>query len=659
MPRMFLVMATVLLTWTAPVLAAPGLLDFIPDDAAGAVVLHDIAAVKKKGDKLAEDAELPKDARPTELFKVVCDFLGIHKGIDESRPVALLYVHNKYGADGGRNLNQQLSRLVLMVPFTDRDKMGENFGLKAGDLKTDKIIKADVRNIPGTFVAVRDDYVLLGTHEAAVQSVIKRTPVTKTLPADRVRALNGADLLVFLNPKVAVEFNLSKELENEEKRLADTYKGISEDDRRQLFEALGSLQFIFLAMRFDDGLHISNLNTFTKDLPDSAKKFLTRLEGGPGASDLAGLPEGVVVAAQGARGDGAQSAFLIRLLFHYLLQNSPLAQRVPFFTDYLDPSQRLTVAGVVAEVWKKLQGHRAAIYRNAEPTKQGLFNVVAILDTNDTARFLGEIKQLARFSGAGPIDLTDKTAAKDDLQTVKQLLEDLDDRRFETRETASTKLELIGEPVLPHLEALLKAKPSLEVLRRAEAIKSRIVAAALERRKGLFSDVSRRLQPSFDYVARGEKLEGVEVDVLHIKLADRDVPAAKHFRQLFGPDWNRVRVAVHGKQVVLLWGSDRTLLPAALTNLKDGKRGLADAKHLAPFARDADAGRKIEFHAAVEAITGLARAEDLKQPDAMKTVPAISSMALTVGPDRIQYDLRLPARELRFLIKELRSPAPQ
>jgi hypothetical protein len=301
---------------------------------------------------------------------------------------------------------------------------------------------------------------------------------------------------------------------------------------------------------------------------------------------------------------------------------------------------------VATELWKKQHGHRAAIYRNAEPVAQGQYSVVAILDTDDPQRFLGEVKQLARFA-SNAVDLSDK-AARDDLQLVKQLIADLDDPRFAVRQSATTKLELLGEPVLPYLNDVLKTKPSLELGRRAEAIKARITTAVDERRTGLLSDVTQRLQPSFAYLPQAEKVGETLIDVLRIKLADRDVPAARQFRQFFGPDWSKVRVAVHGKQVVLLWGSDTKLLAEALRNLKEGKPGLAGAKQLAPFTRDADPGRKLEFHASLQSLLGRDEGDD--GPGR----PALTSMALAVHADRLQFDLRLAASEIKFLHRESR-----
>lgn len=646
MQRRFVAALLTLCCVGAPAAAAPNALDVIPDDAQAALFVRNVKELKKKGDDLIQETGLDLGIRPTDAVQWFYDQLGLKTGIDEERPTGILL------ANGPEGENQ---RLVVVAPFADRGKMAANFDLKADDLAEGKIVKIKGRINEIAFACARGDYVLLGSKEEVLRGLLKSKPLAQALPAARVRALAEADVLFYASTAGAWSNDWKTFLQEQERRAELALREVDPEVRKQLFETLAVVQSAFITVRVEDGLNLRLLTLFPKEPPADVRKFLSRLHGS-GAANLAGLPEGNVMAAQAARGDGAQNAFIVKAFSHYLLDGAPFGKKLPFWTDHLDPAQRLTVVGVVSEVWKQLHGHRAAIYRNAEPTKQGLVSVVAILDSNDPTKLLGDVRQLARFAGSAPLDLADKPANKDDVQTVKQLLADLEDDKFLVRQSASTRLEIIGEPVLPYLEKVLDSKPPLELRRRAENIKARIIVAVEERRKGLFSDVSRRLQPSFIYVAKAEMLNGTPVDVLRIKLAEKDIPAGKHFQDLFGPDWNKVRVAVHGKQVVLLWGSDGALLSAALQNLKDGRRGLADAKTVAGFVRHADPARQIEVHAALPTLLGLMRADDLKQPKLVVGAPSLTSLALTVEPERMQFDMRLSAADVKALVKEATQP---
>src|SRR5207302_10426072 len=122
-----------------------------------------------------------------------------------------------------------------------------------------------------------------------------------------------------------------------------------------------------------------------------------------------------------------------------------------------------------------------------------------------------------------------------------------------------------------------------------------------------------RLRPTFHFEAKAEGRAGHTVQTARVRLTEKDAPAADALRQAFGPDWDKVRLAAQGKQVVVLVGSDERLLDTALANLKDGKPGLAASKSLAAFTRQADAGRQLELHAALGAVLELLRGEDLRR----------------------------------------------
>jgi hypothetical protein len=276
--------------------------------------------------------------------------------------------------------------------------------------------------------------------------------------------------------------------------------------------------------------------------------------------------------------------------------------------------------------------------------------VAAVLDTDDAEGFLKELRQLARFGGDA-LDLSPETGRKEDVEAVKKLVRDLGDDAFAVRESATTKLALLGEPALPYVEKALTSDDA-EVRRRADRIKRRIVAVAEERRKELLSQaLPRPVRPTFTFAPKAETLEGSRVEVLRVKLAGADAALAPRLRQLFGPDWNAVRLAPHGKQVAVLFGSDRKLLAETLKNLKDKRPGLAGAKHLAAFGKHSDRGRTAEFHASVQTVLALLNADDLRKAPAAAD-HAMTSFALTVGPERLQLDVWVPSAEVKVIAKQ-------
>jgi hypothetical protein len=137
---------------------------------------------------------------------------------------------------------------------------------------------------------------------------------------------------------------------------------------------------------------------------------------------------------------------------------------------------------------------------------------------------------------------------------------------------------------------------------------------------------------------------------VRVRLEEKDAKVAAALRDVFGPDWDRIRLAVHGKQVVVLVGSDKKLLSATLSNLKEGKRGLADAKELATAGSNANPSRLAEVNISLELATALLSGADLSQPGGAGK-RSVTSFGLAVDPDYLELDVWVPPSEAKFLEK--------
>jgi hypothetical protein len=627
--------------WAGVATAAPDVLDLVPEDAAGAVAIRNLTELHKKGDKFLDETELKVSLRPSQLFDIAFAWLGVTQGLDRNGTAAIIVANPKKAGYKDLSSSAGLDVLVAAVPFTDRDQMASNFGIAAGALKADTMVKGKGTNF-GQFFYARGKHVFFGNNEKAVASVAKGKSAGAALSAAQRRRFAGCDILVHFGTEVWGE-EWKRFLDQTAGRLKDTEDAAGKV-AEELLDSLRTLRFALGGVRIDGGLGVSLLAVFPKDKKSPARKFLSDLTGGPGAASLAGLPDGPAVFAQAGHGDGARNALVARLIVNFLLRDLVETNRL------ISAADRPTFAGVFTEVWKRLKGRRLAVYRNADEGKQGLFSIAAVLDTADAEGFLKELHQLAHFGGTA-LDLSEETGRKEDVEAVKKLVRDLGDDAFAVRESATTKLALLGEPALPYVEKALTSGDA-EVRRRADRIKRRIVAVAEERRKELLAQaLPRPLRPTFTFAPKAETLEGSRVEVLRVKLDGADAALAPRLRQLFGPDWNTVRLAPHGKQVAVLYGSDRKLLATMLKNLKDKRPGLANAKYLTPFSRHSDPGRTAEFHVSVQTVLALLNADDLRKAPAAAD-HAMTSFALTVGPERLQLDVWVPSAEVKVIAKK-------
>ncbi|HEX5273294.1 MAG TPA: hypothetical protein VFW33_22510, partial [Gemmataceae bacterium] len=491
-------------TTAAPAAPPSSALDVVPSDAAIGLAVRNVSDLKKKGDKLYAGAGLKEENLPrvSSLFEQLYALIGVKAGVDEDAPAAVIVANPKLaGLAKVPNDPDVLKLLVGAVPFKDLDAIAGNFNLKADDLKDGRVVKAPT----GTFfLRARGRHLLLGLDEKTLAGAYEARSLAAALPEAQRKSLAGTDILVHVGPEwlgetwgdfvKQVRAGLGDDLGEADRKVAD-----------ELVGALKTVRYFLGAIRVDDGLGVSVLAVMPEKVPEPTRKFLASLADRGGPSDLKGLPDGPAVFAEGSGGGGAPGARVMKLLADFVLRDVARANWLP------SPADRANVLAAFAEVWKRSQGHRVAVYRNADPVKHGLFSAVAILDTADAGQFLADLKRLARLAGTEGLDLSDK-GSRDDVAAVEKLIRDLGDDDFEVRESASRRLALIGEPALPLIEKAHKSGDA-EVRRRTEDLKAEIVATATARRRELLSkEAPWRVRPTFHFEPKPEQRAGHAVE---------------------------------------------------------------------------------------------------------------------------------------------------
>ncbi len=627
----------VLLAWS-PAASAQGMLDLVPADAAAGLVVRNLDELKAKGDKFIAESEMRVPIRPSDLFAMGLKFLNVAGGVDTKGSAAVLLAPPE---NDNNHFLAIFNELVVVLPFSDLNKMGANFGFAKGELKSDQVMKIKERNdLFGKVVYVRGKHLFLGQSERAVKRMATGKSLSEEFSLGRRKSLNAADLLIHLGPKA-----LGREWDNILRHFKNRVGGGDDPAERKvvddLFASLEHLRFGLAAFRIDGGLGLNLVTVFSDKGP--VRKFLDSLGEGQGASSLRGLPPGHVVAAQASGGDGSKNAVITKVFFEFLLRDFIDTRQVLAAVD------RPVLVGLFSEIWNRLQGSRAALYQNPAGSKLGVFSLLAILDTSDAEKFLADMRTLARVADGTGLDLKGKDESKELLQ-VERLIKELGDARFRVRESATLMLRLAGEPVLPWLEKA-SSSSDLEVARRAKKLRAQISEAAAARRKELLEkDWLSRFQPTFALIANAEKRVGRRIDVVRIKPAGKDLTAIQPLQQVLGPEWHNLRLAVHGKQVVVLLGSNLELLEKALKNLDKKASGLDTGIPLQPFQGQADPARRIEFHFAMERILDLTSGNEIR---ADAKAPPLTSFALSVGQNKLQLDVWMPAREVKIVAKKI------
>ncbi len=614
--------------------------EVIPKDASAAVVLRSIHDFGTKGKKLLRDLELPGDEEIDKVVGAVYKAVGITGGVDEKAPLAVAILQGNKERAG----LDALEDLVLLIPISDRDKILAGFKLQK---KPDDGDVVDTNN--GGFIGpkalvVRGNYLCLALSGAPLKRL---TNESLAVSAAEKQQFADADILLYLG-KRAWPIVWGDYLNH-----LDRYFGRRTDEEerkvgRQFIKGVHATDHSFISVRLDGGVRLRSNMVFDVKNDKDAQAMLEMLKAGTRRSSVKGLPDGRAMAALGWAGEGSKNGILTKLFFDVFLEG-PLPGKLndlPIFasTDY--PS----VVAVTHDLSQQLKGVRVGLYHNLNEKELGLFNAVAVIDTADGPAFLKEIRTLSKIANLTEADLKLPETLK--LVDLEKLANDLNSGNFKIRQSAATRLLLIRSPALPHLQKVIDKPASLEQKRRAEGIKKDLDHAAEQGRKDLLmpKEMPRTLRAKFAIAEEVEKRAGVPIDVLKMSLNTRNAALLKQIQQLLGPNWDKLRLAVVGDQVVVLMGSDVALLDQTIANLKAGKDGLAGSKLFAGFDKRADKNRTAEMHGSAQAFLGLLASEWKLPAKLFRDPPALTSFAISFEADRLQIDLWVPTRELRTMV---------
>ena len=160
---------------------------------------------------------------------------------------------------------------------------------------------------------------------------------------------------------------------------------------------------------------------------------------------------------------------------------------------------------------------------------------------------------------------------------------------------------------------------------------------------------------------------------VRLQLAEKDAALAGQMRALFGPQWHSLRLATVGNLVVILFGSDATLMEKALANVKASRAELELEDRFKKFRQRGTPSRTAEFHLSLarlgQLLDGSAELEDstgsdslpkkqgvneLNQPRAdekKKAAKAMTSFGMSLDANWVRFDLFVPYGDAKLIVK--------
>lgn len=621
-----------------PAQAAPDLLDLVPANAALVVGANGIKPFTDKLDKVIIAVD-PGQAGIGAIVNLMAGQFGLATALDTTAPLAFVMASPQEVLGKALNPNgtDAPNLFVGTLGYADEEKLAKDLGIDLKQQPPGKVFDWKSANMPAPIKALYENKRLyLATSEKAIQSVRQGKRLRAVLTKEHAATLGRADALVLASPAG---------WENEWKLGLQMLRGLlpmpgNDTLLPELLDTVAELRYAAIGVRLDGGVGVNALAAFAPS--PKVAGVLAKLSGGTTAALTAlPLPEGSLLFAQGAVGDGKETAAILRLLTTLETPNG-----VGLHALFAKADQPALQA-VFAALWKRLKGDRLAVYQPKNP-RAGQLAALAILDSDDPAAFLAEVRKVVRLGNPNELRLGEP-GPKDDRAVVEKLIKELGSDDFDVREKATTALTVLGRPALPYLEAALKSGDA-EIARRAKDLHAEITQGAAEKRTELLSGkLPYQVPPTLRYFPATEKRAGLDVDLIQITLDKKDEGLAPKLRELLGPDWDKVRIVRREKSALVLFGSDLTLLEGALENLTKNAPGLERWPTLKDFRAHADAARKLEAHWAF--VRFLALTVPLAEGRFKEADKAgVTSASFAVGTDRLQVDLWMPATEIRGLV---------
>ena len=623
--------------------------DLIPINAAAGFSIHNLKELQAQGDVFIKNTKIEDrfGIRPSQLVQMAFGFLGANKGRDDTIPAGI-FLANLFEA---RVLNptdfRALEKLIVVaVGVSDVDKMGGNFGFAKGELKPEQILKTSRQGNFGSLIYLKGNHVYLGVNERAILSVARGKRLSEALKKPQIERFSRTDMIFHLGTTAwgAGWVQFVQEAKDHARSLGDKATdpetGLSREMLELIVECLPAVQNVLFGAAIDEkGFDFQAMAVFRPDDHPQAEKLLTLLRGGEKSSTLEALPDQNLIAAQAVRSDGSQNRAFVRAMLEGFFV--PWANEQKLFAI----TERPHFSGLFDEVWQRLNGSQVAFYGNSNPAEEGLFSMLAVLETEDPKEFLSEMRQLVRFAKPGELKLDGKDPRAEDVAAVEKLIEQLGDRSSRVRQSASLKLSLIGAPALPYLDKAVTSRDR-EVAARARRLKGRIERIVEARRRDVLSQsLLSKISARWGDFPSAETRQGVPIDIIKMVLDEDSKTRAAGLYDTFGPEWSKIRLAVHGKKIVVLFGSNVKLLDETLKNLNTKNRGLAERATLAEFEERAPDNRRTEFHLRLSQLPFLSKAAKEGAPPSKD----LTSFSLGIGKETIELHIWVPNEEFRIL----------
>ena len=600
------------------------LLNLIPCEASFSIAIRNLEELTVKGDELIEQTKLEVPIRVSVLVDLVFGLIGVRQGSDKSQPIVI-------SALGDSNS----FKLLTAIPVADIKLMVANFGITEEQLQSGEIHERDDddRGYFGlSFIRCKGKHVFLSTTKAILKDATLDASLAKTVSRDDQKTLAADDIVITLG-KPALEDSYLTGAVNQ-----------TTDFEDELAQLMDDVQYVVSGIRLDRGI---GATVIARLKSEDSSQLLGAFFDSQGDATLARMPRGKVLAAHALQADSETTGGLMGWLLDQ--SRTVITGELNRFSVASESSQ---LDGLLSEALGRVKGGHLVLYESSKRSRYGDFNLLGVLTTDDPKAFITDLTGLAPFVNAASMNETEAAQAFPP-EKINELVAELGNSHYRLRELAKTKLKLLGP----------RARPALEKATRAGDLESRLAAKALletlefeanaDRAEFIKGSLFKTLKPNFTYAPEQERLARSDVGILTMQFKSDSQQIGAKMETLFGPAWRTMRIATVDNKVLLLVGSETSLLEQAINNQKLPSSDLANHKACQSFRGRAMKDTLFEFHLAISRLAYLMDlGVGLDKSAANKETDRVSSVGLTIHRNQIRVDAYTPLQDIKVSVEK-------
>ncbi len=586
------------------------------------------AEVIKKSQEIRDRANLKNALNVDDFVDGICQMVKMEGCVDRTKPfIVSLGTPSLFAGK-------------VNFTVTDVNKLASNLEVSA-----EKLRKGQAYKLPKpvnaflfrfafrfAFVRLRGNQLAMSTSEALLDTPKPAESLSENLSAKDKEILASDDMLIVLGQSA---------FEGDFRDFLNSSMSASQDDNVRKF--LDDLKYAACGIRLDTGIGTTMIAGL-KSL--DSKNLLGEFFDSTRDTTLARMPRGKILTTHALQADSKTTGGVLGSILS--ITRDAISAQIARTTIHSDSYQ---LDGLLSEALDRIKGGHLVLYESSNRKRYGDFSLLGVLTTDDPDAFLTDLTGLTPFVNAASMSDAEAAIAFPQAK-IEGLVAELGESHYQRRELAKFKLKLLGARARPALEKATRTRDLELRLAAKEVLESFDLDITASRAELLKGSLLKKLKPSFTYAPQQETLAMSDIGILTMQFQSDVQQTRNKMETLFGPEWQKVKIATVGKEVLLLVGSETSILERAIAKQKLPESALNTHKACQTFRVRANSDTIFEIHVAISRLgylLDLGISEDKSAVD--KAVDRVSSFGLTIKDKRVRVDTYTPPQDIKVFLE--------